>query len=164
MAGDELVDEVDVDDRVVATVTRAEMRARRLRHRSVAVAVVSSTGELLVHRRSEHKDLWPDMWDVAIGGVVAAGEPYDDAAARELAEEVGIVEPMAPLGRGRYEDGDVAEILACYRVVHDGPFAFADGEVIEARWVTPAALEVLQSHARFVPDTTAVLMPLLRWG
>ena len=51
--GVELVDVVDEHDRVVGTVTRAEMRARRLRHRTVFVLVVSSDGRLLAHRRSD---------------------------------------------------------------------------------------------------------------
>ncbi|MEN9507404.1 MAG: hypothetical protein RI958_3330, partial [Actinomycetota bacterium] len=38
-AGSELVDVVDDDDRVVGTVTRAEMRAGRLMHRAVFIAV-----------------------------------------------------------------------------------------------------------------------------
>jgi len=82
----ELVDIVDDDDRVVATVTRAQMRAGRLQHRAVSIAVMSSDRRLLVHRRSDDKDLWPSMWDMAAGGVVAAGESYDAAAHRELAE------------------------------------------------------------------------------
>ena len=83
-SGMELVDIVDDDDRVVATVTRAEMRANRLQHRAVSIAVLSSDGRLLVHRRADTKDLWPGMWDLAAGGVVAAGETYAQAARREL--------------------------------------------------------------------------------
>ena len=36
----------------------------------------------------------------------------------------------------------------CYRVVHDGPFRFADGEVVEARWVDAADVaDMLESAA-----------------
>ena len=41
----------------------------------------SSAGQLLVHRRSDAKDLWPGRWDVGVGGVVGAGEAWADAAA-----------------------------------------------------------------------------------
>ena len=148
-AGDELVDVVDEHDRVVATVTRRRMRAERLRHRAVFIVVASSAGRLLVHRRSDGKDLWPGRWDVAVGGVVGAGEAYDDAARRELAEELGIDAPRrcrsAP---ARYADDDVDLVARCYRVVHDGPFRFADGEVVEARWVDAAGLAALLATAR----------------
>ena len=156
--GDELVDVVDEHDRVVATVTRRRMRAERLRHRAVFIAVTSSAGELLVHRRSDGKDLWPGRWDLAVGGVVGAGEDYDAAARRELAEELGAsgVAPR-PIGAGRFADDDVDLLARCYRVVHDGPFRFADGEVVEARWVDAAALAELRSQVSFVPDSVALL-------
>lgn len=157
---DELVDIVDEHDLVVATVTRAEMRARRLRHRTVAIVVGDGAGRVLVHRRSPDKDVWPGLWDLAAGGVVGASEAYDDAARRELAEELGIeVEPEAvvAIGSGSYEDDDVAEIARLYRVVHPGPFRFADGEVVEARWVDRAELAALRASAPFVPDSVSLI-------
>jgi 8-oxo-dGTP pyrophosphatase MutT (NUDIX family) len=158
----ELVDIVDDDDRIVATVTRGEMRAQRLQHRAVSIAVIGSDGRLLVHRRADTKDVWPGMWDLAAGGVVAAGEGYEDAARRELAEELGIdVDDMEPLGEGRFSDATVALIGRGYRCVHDGPFRFTDGEITEVRWVDRAALEDLMGTERFVPDNVALLLPLL---
>ncbi len=161
--GDELVDVVDGDDVVVATVTRHEMRANRLRHRAVFIAVVHPDGRLLAHRRSGIKDLWPGWWDIAVGGVVAAGETYRSAAQRELAEEVGVTDvDLVEIGRGSFADSDVDLLGRCYRVTHPGPFEFADGEVVEARWLTPRALDSLRSTESFVPDSLDVMLPLLR--
>ena len=161
-AGDELVDIVDDDDRVIATVTRAEMRAGRLHHRAVSIAVLSSDGRLLVHRRADTKDLWPGMWDMAAGGVVAAGETYADAARRELAEELGITaHEVVDLGEGRFRDHSVALIGHGYLTVHDGPFTFTDGEIAEVRWATRSELDDLLRTERFVPDNVALLLPLL---
>jgi isopentenyldiphosphate isomerase len=158
----ELVDIVDDDDNVIATVSRAEMRARRLQHRSVGIAVMSTDGRLLIHRRSESKDIWPGWWDIAAGGVVTAGETYDDAARRELAEELGLVDvEIEHLGEARYVDDDLAAICHGYRVVHDGPFSFDDGEVTEVRWVTFAELDAIRATHRFLPDSIALLLPLL---
>lgn len=162
--GGELVEVVDDDDRVVDVVTRAEMRARRLQHRAVSIAVVSSDGRLLVHRRAPTKDVWPGMWDVAAGGVVAVGESYPDAARRELAEELGVqVAPgdLVGLGRGRYADADVALVGRAFRTVHDGPFRFTDGEIAEVRWVTRVELDELLHRERFVPDNLVLVLPLL---
>ncbi len=156
-AGDELVDVVDADDHVVATVPRRQMRAQRLRHRAVYIVVNSSAGALLVHRRSDTKDLWPGRWDVCVGGVVAAGESWDAAARRELAEEVGVDAAPAPLHGGTYADAEIDVVGRCYRVVHDGPLSFADGEVVEARWVDAAGLDDLVATAAFVPDSLALV-------
>ncbi len=159
---DELVEIVDDAGNVVATVTRAEMRAKRLQHRSVGVAVMSTDGRLLVHRRSPEKDIWPGCWDIAAGGVVAAGETFEVAARRELAEELGVFDAeLEYLGEGRYSDGNVAEVGRCYRVVDDGPFTFDDGEVVEVRWVSLAELDAMRTDHDFVPDSIALLLPLL---
>ncbi len=156
-AGDELVDVVDAADDVIATVPRRQMRAERLRHRAVFIAVSSSAGRLLVHRRSDAKDLWPGRWDIAVGGVVAAGEGYDAAARRELFEEVGIDAVPVLLGADAYADDDVDLVARCYRVVHDGPIAFVDGEVAEARWVDQVELDALLATESFVPDSLALV-------
>jgi isopentenyldiphosphate isomerase len=161
-AGEELVDIVDDDDQVVATVPRARMRAERLQHRAVSIAVLGTDGRLLVHRRALDKDVWPGMWDIAAGGVVAAGEGYDDAARRELAEELGVhVQGLECLGEGRFGDESVALIGRGYRCVHDGPFSFTDGEIAEVRWVNRAELARLMADEPFVPDNVALMLPLL---
>jgi isopentenyldiphosphate isomerase len=159
---EELVDIVDDDDNVIDTVTRTEMRARRLQHRSVGIAVISTDGRLLIHRRSEAKDIWPGWWDIAAGGVVAAGETYEDAARRELAEELGIAGgEIEFLGQAHYVDDELAALCRGYRVVHDGLFTFDDGEVVEARWVTFTELDTMLTTHRFLPDSIALLLPLL---
>lgn len=149
----ELVDIVDEHDVLQRVVTRREMRRDRLRHRSVGIMVRSSTGDVLVHRRADDKDLWPGRFDLAVGGVVASGETYDDAARRELEEEIGVDAPVRFVCRGRYSDPEVCEVARIYSVVSDGPFAFNDAEVVEAFFVGIAELpKFIESHL-FVPDS-----------
>jgi 8-oxo-dGTP pyrophosphatase MutT (NUDIX family) len=160
--GDELVDIVDESDRVIDTVTRRDMRARRLRHRAVYIAVQSNDGRLLVHQRSFAKDVRPGAWDIAVGGVVGAGESYDSAAARELAEEIGVIDATpVPWGGGVFGDDSYELIGRCYHVVHDGPFTFADGEVIAAKWVDRAELDALLRDEDVVSDSVALLLDRL---
>ncbi|MDG1088200.1 MAG: hypothetical protein P8P20_10715, partial [Acidimicrobiales bacterium] len=68
-AAAQLVEHVDEDGAVIEIVTRAEMRARTLRHRSVYVAVLDSDDRLLVHKRADWKDVFPGAWDLAFGGI-----------------------------------------------------------------------------------------------
>jgi predicted amidohydrolase/isopentenyldiphosphate isomerase len=162
--GDELVEVLGTDRRVEAVVTRRQMRAGRLRHRCTFVVVRSTTGEVLVHRRSPLKDLWPDRWDLSCGGVVTAGEDWETAAVRELAEELGIeVTPaeLEVLGGATYDDDDVDEVARIWSVTHDGPFAFADGEVVEARFVSVVELARMIEVEPFVADALAVVAPLV---
>jgi len=162
VSGTELVDVVDLDGRVVDTVTRAEMRRQRLRHRTVFIAVTDPSGErLLVHRRADWKDISPGWWDIAFGGVVGTGEPWDVAAARELEEEAGVTAPLEVLGDATYEDDAVAEVCRVYIARSDGPFTFADGEVVEVAWVELASLPGWLDGRSVCPDSVAVVLPRL---
>ena len=162
IAGQEMVDIVDRNDRVLYQCSRAEMRKSVLRHRAVFIAVISSSGQILIHQRSMDKDLWPGWWDLAVGGVVASGETYDDAARRELDEEIGISVHLTNfLGTGSYDDADVSLVGHCYWVAHDGPFHLRDGEVTRTKWASRAELVELMATTRFLPDSCALLLPLL---
>ena len=156
---DEMVEEVDVLGNVLRLVTRRQMRAETLWHRAVFVAVRSSTGQLLIHRRAETKDVWPGWWDVAVGGVVSPGESWDVAAQRELAEELGVSGALRPLGMGAYADDDVKLVAACFEVVCDGPFAFSDGEITTTDWVSPGDLRARIGQDSFLPDSIALILP-----
>jgi 8-oxo-dGTP pyrophosphatase MutT (NUDIX family) len=162
-AGEELVDIVDEFDHVVDSVPRRVMRAERLRHRAVFIAVVDGMGRLLVHRRSPAKDVWPGWCDIAVGGVVGAGETYLEAAHRELAEEIGVTtETLAELDLGEsrpYDDDQVSLLARCYLVTSEGPFTFDDGEVVEAWWVHRDGLDDLLVREKFLPDSLALLLP-----
>ena len=156
------VEEVDRAGNVIRVISRREMRSTVARHRAVFIAVVSSRGELLVHRRALTKDIWPGWWDVAVGGVMAPGESTDAAASRELQEELGLAGvSLQPLATGGYEDKDVRLLSATYLCRHDGPFPFSDGEVIESEWVPLVGLLEWLETNQVLPDSRALVLPFL---
>ena len=164
-AGEELVDVVDESDHIIQTVPRRVMRADRLRHRAAFIAILDGAGRLLVHSRSPQKDIWPSWCDIAVGGVVGVGESYLEAARRELAEEVGINQvdliELDPVMSRSYEDDQVSLMARCYVVTTQGPFTFDDGEVVEAWWVHRDGLDDLLRREKFLPDSLALLLPLI---
>lgn len=158
----ETVEVVDATGTVLGLVSRSRMRAERLRHRSVFIVVVSEADQVLVHRRADTKDIWPGWWDVAVGGVCAPGETWDEAARRELSEELGLDGlPIRMLGTGAYDDDQVSLVAAVFMCRTDGPFRFADGEIAEAHWVDQAALPVWLGAKQFLPDSLALVIPRL---
>lgn len=158
---DALVDIVDEEDRVVGQATRAEMRRRGLRHRAVYVLVRTTADEIVVHRRADWKDVYPGAWDICFGGVLDAGEGWDAAAERELAEEAGITAELRPVHEGAWSDGHTAIVGRVYEAVHDGPYPCPDGEVVEVRTVSRAALDAFLAGHPHCPDTVALLQPWL---
>lgn len=89
-AADEILDVVDEHDRVVAQLPRGQVYAENLRHRCVFVRARDAEGRIFVHRRTPTKLIFPSLHDMFVGGVVGAGETYDDAALREAEEELGV--------------------------------------------------------------------------
>ncbi|WP_406397804.1 NUDIX hydrolase [Streptomyces uncialis] len=86
----EVLDVVDEDDQVVDRVPRGEVYARGLLHRCVFVLARDPGDRVFVHRRTASKLIFPSRYDMFVGGVVGAGESYDDAALREAEEELGV--------------------------------------------------------------------------
>ena len=163
-AGSEVVDVFDEHGRLVGTASRSEVRADRLWHRSVFIAVVSRDGRrVLAHQRAGWKDVWPGRWAVAFGGVLASGESYLEGARRELGEEAGLVGlDLRRLGAGRYDDGEVREHAEVFLVRCDGPVVAVDGEVVATAWVDLERLDGWLDDHTVCPDSERLVVPLLR--
>ena len=150
---DEWIDWVDEDDRVIGRVTRAQMRAENLLHRVISVLCTNAAGEIYVHRRTHHKDVFPDLYDMFVGGVVGAGESYDAAARREIGEELGIVGPIPEfLFRHRYEGRASRSIIAVYRVRWDGTIVHQASEVAWGSYCTLDQIAKNSAGWEYVPD------------
>jgi isopentenyldiphosphate isomerase len=158
---DELVDVVDETDRVVATVTRRDVRERGLLHRCTYVLVRNRTGDVLVHRRTATKDVHPGAYDVFAGGVCAAGESYDDCARREVAEELGVEgADLRFLFHHRYRGPGGQAWGAVYEVSWDGPLRPQASEVAWTAWVAPEALRQMLAELTFCPDSREIVARL----
>ena len=149
----EEVDVVDAEDVVIGRATRAEIRAGNLRHRATYVLVFNSDGKLFVHQRTTTKDIYPGYFDVAVGGVVGAGESYDAAAQRELAEELGVTAvPLRRVLRCSYEDEHNRVNGMVYSCTYDGPVTLQASELVAGEWLD---LDVILERAQrqpFCPD------------
>jgi 8-oxo-dGTP pyrophosphatase MutT (NUDIX family) len=117
LSADELLDIVDEHDEVVGQARRADAMARRLRHRCVFVLARRADGRIFVHRRTASKLVFPSRYDMFVGGVVGAGERYDEAAKREAEEELGVggLEPR-PLFKFLYDSPEHTWWSAVYEV------------------------------------------------
>ncbi|WP_428558972.1 MAG: NUDIX hydrolase [Solidesulfovibrio sp. DCME] len=89
----ELVDIVDATDRPLLVMPLAEAHRQGLFHRSVMVLVFNDQGKLYLQKRGPQKSLYPNRFDLSATGHVRAGESRQEAAARELQEELGLTAP-----------------------------------------------------------------------
>ncbi len=137
------------------------MRRTGARHRATYVIVRTGDARVVVHRRADWKDVCPGWWDLCFGGVVGAGESWDAAAARELAEEAGISGELRPLAIDRYDGSGVGINCGIYEVVHDGPYPCPDGEVVEVRTIAVEDVSQFVESHDVCPDSVVVVVPHL---
>jgi 8-oxo-dGTP pyrophosphatase MutT (NUDIX family) len=159
--GDEPVEVVDDDGRVIEIVPRRVMRDRRLLHRCTYVLVENDVGELYVHRRTMIKDVYPGYYDVTAGGVCAVGESFEDGAAREVEEELGVTARPAFRFLHRYDGEDGHVIGAVYDVVWDGTIRHQAAEVEWGAFEPVEAIEERMARDVFCPDGLEVYR---RWA
>ena len=154
-ASQEIVTVVDAENCPVAELPRHRVRRENLRHRATFIFVFDRCGRLLVQRRTPIKDLYPSYYDLAAGGVVAAGESYEACAEREAAEELGIRDTaLEPRFDSYFEDECTRCFGRVFSCVHDGPFALQPEEVESVEFRTVG--EVLAGAvAPVTPDTLA---------
>jgi 8-oxo-dGTP pyrophosphatase MutT (NUDIX family) len=157
-AADEIVVIVNEHNHVVGAAPRREMRAKRLPHRSTYILVFNSLGELYVQKRTLIKDVFPGYFDVAAGGVVVAGETYEQGAERELEEEMGIRGiPLHRLFDFYFED-DHTRLWGCaFSCVYDGMVVLQEEEVESGAFVPMSDLLRRAETEPFTPDGMYVL-------
>jgi len=164
---EEILDIVDEHDRVVDRAPRGEAYARRLRHRCVFIQARDREGRIFVHRRTSTKLVFPSRYDMFVGGVVAAGETYDDAALREAEEELGVsgLPRPTPLFRFLYEDDGAGHSWwsAVYEVRCELPVHPQVEEIAWHGFLTEDEVEHRLTDWEWVPDGLAAYERLKAW-
>lgn len=155
---EELVTIVDEHNNMVGVLPRREMRSRRLLHRASYILVFDARGRLCVQRRTMTKDVFPGHYDVAAGGVVLAGETYEQAALRELAEELGINDAvLRQLFDFYYEDEHIRVWGRAYSCVYDGEVVLQEEEVESVQFLEIEEVLRLAAQEAFTPDSLYLL-------
>jgi 8-oxo-dGTP pyrophosphatase MutT (NUDIX family) len=157
-AADEIVAIVDEHNTVVGAVPRREMRAKRLPHRSTYILVFNSRDELYIQKRTMTKDVFPGYYDTAAGGVILAGESYEQGAERELEEEMGIRGvPLTLLFDFYFEDEHTRLWGRAFSCRYDGEVVLQAEEVESGAFASLADVLRRVETEPFTPDGLHVL-------
>lgn len=134
---DEMLEVVDHDGNVLRLARRSEIHSDpSLIHKVVHVLVFDEDGRLLLQKRSRTKDVAPGKWDTSVGGHVSPGENIEDAARREMQEELGTSEcPLNFLYRYLFSGTRETELVHTFSCILTGPFHYniAEIEAVEFR-------------------------------
>jgi isopentenyl-diphosphate Delta-isomerase len=161
MAAEEDLDIVDDQDRVVGRAPRSRVLRDYHIHRAVMFFVFDAEGNVFVNQRSDRKELYPGYWSIAFGGHVLAGESYDAAAAREIAEETGLSAPARQIGAFQKRTADERENVRVYAVTADRDLNLFADEIAQGSFMSLAELNQMVGRADFLPETPDLLKILV---
>lgn len=160
---EEYVDILDEDGKETGEViTKKEAHKTGKWHRAIHIWIISEDKKkILLQKRCADKNLFPNMWDISVGGHVSSGEDTLVAAKRELSEELGL-DPdtyefeYVDVIKERFVDGDVVsnEFVTIYKIINNvniSSIKLQKEEVSEARWFTKSELNALRDELKVIP-------------
>jgi 8-oxo-dGTP pyrophosphatase MutT (NUDIX family) len=119
--------------------------------RVAGALVVDDEGRIFVQRRSPHRRLFPNTWDI-VGGHLEGDETIAEALAREVTEETGwqVSVVLGQVGEYAYRGDDgIDRIETDFLVRVDGDLSrpqLEEGKHTEFRWLSADELDILDEH------------------
>ena len=155
---EEMIDIVDEEDRFIRKATRKEVREKALLHRYSRIIIVNNERNLLVQKRSVHKEVYPGYWDLGVAETVLSGESYESAAIRGLDEELGIVYVSniqlirSFLFKLKFRSAKDNGNCKVYKHMYNGKITPQPKEVEEAMFLSIEEIEKLIAGNKFTPS------------
>ena len=134
----------------------AERRAPRApgEYRTVVhVCVFDSRGRLLIQQRTPRKFIFPNLWDVSVGGGVDAGETSRQGAEREFREELGLALDLSGLRPSVTVnfDGGFDDFYLLTRDLDLAELTLQEEEVLAVRWASLPEILDMCGRGTFIP-------------
>jgi isopentenyldiphosphate isomerase len=85
---EEIFEIFDENNNLIGTKPRSVVHKEGLYHRSVNILVFLDSGQLIIQKRSQQKDVCPNKWDLSCAEHLQPGETYLKGALRGLSEEL----------------------------------------------------------------------------
>ncbi|MCX6732428.1 MAG: NUDIX domain-containing protein [Candidatus Roizmanbacteria bacterium] len=119
---------------------------RLLIHRAINIALFNSKGQLVLQKRSTQKDLYPGYYALSSTGHVSKGETYEEAAVRELKEEMGVSNiELKRIETFLVPAKDEVEMITLFTGTYDGDYSYPSDEVESIQYFFPQEIQKLES-------------------
>lgn len=145
----ERIQYVDENDNPTGAGTREEAWANDYIMRHSHIFLRDENNKILLAKRSPEKKSSPNCWSSSAAGHVDEGESYDDAANRELFEELGIRTQLTSLGKFRSQhpttNGTVDAFITVYAgtVPSNTTITVDPTEVSETKWHSEDEIRIM---------------------
>lgn len=149
---EEIMDIVDEDNNVIGRAARKEIKKKNLLHRGISVLAFNDKGDMLIQKRTEDKSLYPGMYDLSVGGGVKAGETYENAAKREIEEELGVKTDVILAGTMRFKDEEDNCIVNIYATKIPDNINFCKEDMSEVKFLSEKELRKFIKRKDFIKN------------
>ena len=119
----------------------------------VHVCVFDRRGRLLIQQRTRSKFIFPNLWDVSVGGGVDAGETSRRGAEREVREELGVsldLSGLRPSVTVNF-DGGFDDFYILTRDLSLEDLTLQEEEVQAVRWASLEEILDMLGRGTFIP-------------
>ena len=114
---------------------------------------------MVKEKRSNNKDLYPNMWDISVGGHIMSRESDIDAVKRELKEELGIESSdmefvkkyKEELNNNGVDSKEIVSLFIMYLDEKERKFKLQKEEVSDIKWFTKIEMEKLIKDKKIIP-------------
>ena len=160
---DEIIDVLDeiTGERTGEVISKNEAHKTGKWHGSIHILIINKDkNKTLLQKRCAEKKLYPNTWDIAVGGHISAGEDDITSAKRELEEELGLnadeltIEKVDRIKEMLNNNGVISNefvsIFVTYADIDISDIKLQVEEVSEAKWCTKEELN------KYIEDKTII--------
>lgn len=155
-----VIDRVDQDDEPIGVIRRDEVFSKRASFRVAHDLIFNSRGELLVQQLAITRTRHPGYWGSSVASYLFAGESYQAAAERRLAEELGVFGiPLRYIGKTSMVDESSEKFIGVFAATSEGPFQFDKRHIERIEFLPRNVIHELQASGDrvFTPTFLRVL-------
>lgn len=121
----------------------------------VEICIFNNKGEMLIQQRQLHKKSWAGLWDISVGGCAISGETSQQAAMRELYEEIGLVKDFVAENKRPFFTLNIQNAFYDFYKIQDDielyNLKLSPDEVKEVKWSTKEEIFHLIDSGLFLP-------------
>lgn len=161
---DEMIDILDefTGEKTGEIISKNEAHNKGIWHGSIHILIINNKkNKTLLQKRCAEKKLYPNTWDIAVGGHISAGEDDITSAKRELEEELGLnpeklkIEKVDRITEKLINNGVISNeyvsIFVVYTDIDINDINLQVEEVSEAKWCTKEELNEFINAKVIIP-------------
>ena len=151
----EYIEEVDWKENIIAVHPKEKLKEKMFPHKVSLIIPRTPGGLFALCRRAVDKHPFPDTWCCAVGGKVLAKESFQDAAKREMKEEIKVNTPLTQVAKFAYNKPDYQAIFTVFTTKYEIPLNNYTLDPTEIQYVRAFTLNEIKTKVRQTPHEFA---------